>query len=126
VKSTGGKIHAIHQPHRFSRLNDLFEDFCTCFNNADTVLVADVYTAGEAPIEGFDRDALVEGLRRHGHRHAEALPADVPLADVVAEHVRPGDLVICMGAGSITGWAQSLPEELAARLPEPGLREVGA
>jgi len=120
------RVVTVVQPHRYTRLRDLFEDFCTCFNNADTVLVADVYTAGEAPIEGFDRDALVEGLRRHGHRHAEALPADVPLADVVAEHVRPGDLVICMGAGSITGWAQSLPEELAARLPEPGLREVGA
>jgi len=120
------RVVAVVQPHRFTRLRDLFEDFCTCFNNADTVVVADVYTAGEAPIEGFDRDTLVEGLRRHGHRHVEALPADAVLADVVAEHVRSGDLVICMGAGNITGWAQTLPEELAARLPEPGLREVGA
>jgi UDP-N-acetylmuramate--alanine ligase len=114
------------QPHRYTRLRDLFEDFCTCFNNADTVIVADVYTAGEAPIDGFDRDALIEGLRRHGHRHVVALPTDTPLAKVVAEHARPGDLVICMGAGSITRWAQTLPDELATRLPDSGLREVGA
>jgi UDP-N-acetylmuramate--alanine ligase len=120
------RVVAIVQPHRYTRLRDLFEDFCTCFNNADTVIVADVYTAGETPVDGFDRDALVEGLRRHGHRHAVPLPSDAVLADVVAEHVRPGDLVICMGAGSITAWAQTLPDELAARLPEPGLREVGA
>ena len=74
----------------------------------------------------FSRDALIEGLRRHGHRHVVALPTDAALADVVAEHVRPGDLVICMGAGSITSWAQTLPDELAACVPEPGLGEVGA
>lgn len=120
------RVVTVVQPHRYTRLRDLFENFCTCFNNADTVIVADVYTAGEAPIDGFDRDALIKGLRRHGHRHVVALPTDTPLAEVVAEHVRPGDLVICMGAGSITGWAQTLPDELATRLPEPGLREVGA
>ncbi len=120
------RVLTVVQPHRYSRLRDLFEEFCTCFNNADTVIVADVYPAGEAPLDGFDRDALIEGLRRHGHRHVVALASETDLADVVAAHARAGDLVICMGAGNITAWAQRLPEELAARIPEPGLREVGA
>jgi UDP-N-acetylmuramate--alanine ligase len=120
------RVITVVQPHRYSRLRDLFEEFCTCFNNADTVIVADVYPAGETPLEGYDRDALIEGLRRHGHRHVVALGHDTELADVVAAHARSGDLVICMGAGNITAWAQRLPEELAARIPEMGLREVGA
>ena len=120
------RVLTVVQPHRYSRLRDLFEEFCTCFNNADTVIVADVYPAGEAPLDGYDRDALIEGLRRHGHRHVVALASETDLADVVAAHARAGDLVICMGAGNITAWAQCLPEELAARIPEPGLREVGA
>ncbi|MDA0367800.1 MAG: UDP-N-acetylmuramate--L-alanine ligase [Proteobacteria bacterium] len=119
------RVITVVQPHRYSRLRDLFDDFCTCFNNADTVIVADVYPAGETPIEGYDRDTLIEGLRRHGHRHAVALSDEAALADVVAEHARAGDLVICMGAGNVTAWAQRLPAELSARLPEPGLREVG-
>ena len=65
---TPGRVIAVVQPHRYTRLRDLFEEFCACFNDADAVIVADVYPAGEAPIEGFDRDALAEGVRRHGHR----------------------------------------------------------
>jgi len=120
------RVVTVVQPHRYTRLRDLFEDFCTCFNNADTVIVADVYEAGESPIPGYDRDSLIEGLRRHGHRHVVALEDEAALAETVADNVGNGDLVICMGAGSVTGWAARLPDELAKILPEPGLREVGA
>ncbi len=109
-----GAIVAVVQPHRFSRLENLFEEFCTCFNEADVVVVADVYTAGEEPIEGIDRDALVDGLRAHGHRVVVPLDAPEALAETVARMARPGDAVICLGAGSITGWAQKLPAELEA------------
>ena len=109
----GGHVIAVVQPHRFSRLRDLFDRFCTCFNDADTVLVAPVYSAGEAPIEGFDRDALIEGLRHRGHRDVRALAGPEPLAAAVADIARPGDVVICLGAGSITQWAHGLPGDLA-------------
>jgi UDP-N-acetylmuramate--alanine ligase len=90
----------------------LFDGFCTCFNDADAVLVAEVYAAGEEPIEGVSRDALVEGLKAHGHRHAMALPAPEALAPMVAQMAQAGDLVVCLGAGNITAWAQALPDEL--------------
>ena len=108
-----GRVVAVVQPHRYSRLHDLFDDFCRCFNDADTVIVADVFAAGEAPIEGISRDALVEALRTTGHRHAIALSAPDQLADLLAEFVQSGDLVLCLGAGNITDWAQTLPLELA-------------
>ena len=111
----GGKVIAVHQPHRYTRLSSLFEDFCTCFNDADTVAIAEVYSAGEAPIEGADRDALVAGLRRHGHRDATALEGPEALPGFVAERAGPGDLVVCLGAGNITQWARALPEALAGR-----------
>jgi UDP-N-acetylmuramate--alanine ligase len=110
----GGRVVAVVQPHRYSRLAHLFDGFCTCFNDADIVLVADVYPAGEAPIEGVSRDALVEGLKAHGHRHAAALPQPEALAPLLRELTRPGDIVVCLGAGSITNWANSLPTELAS------------
>jgi UDP-N-acetylmuramate--alanine ligase len=110
--ATSGSIIAVVQPHRYTRLRDLFAEFCTCFNDADAVLVADVYPAGEQPIEGVNRDALVAGLRGRGHRHAEALPAPAALAAMVRDMAKPGDFVICLGAGSITNWAQTLPGEL--------------
>lgn len=113
--ATEGNVIAVHQPHRFSRLRDLFDDFCGCFNDADIVGITDVYAAGEAPIEGISRDALVGGLRAHGHRAAHALRAPEGLADFVAEHAKPGDLVVCLGAGTISTWAHSLPGELEAR-----------
>ena len=107
-----GRIVAVVQPHRYSRLHDLFEEFCTCFNNADTVIVADVYAAGESTIDGVSRDALVDGLRAHGHRQVIALPGPQELAGIVAGLTQAGDLVVCLGAGSITTWAAALPGEL--------------
>jgi UDP-N-acetylmuramate--alanine ligase len=113
--ATEGRVIAIHQPHRYSRLHDLFEEFCGCFNDADVVAIADVYAAGEAPIEGISRDALVGGLRAHGHRSAHALRAPEGLTEFVAAHAAPGDLVVCLGAGTISAWANALPDELAKR-----------
>ena len=107
-------VVAVVQPHRYSRLATLFEEFCTCMNDAGTVIVADVYAAGEAPVEGVDRDALVEGLRAHGHRRVVPLSDPGHLAEMVHAIARHGDFVICLGAGSITAWANALPEELLA------------
>ncbi len=111
--ATGGKVIAVVQPHRYTRLAHLFEEFCTCFNDADQVIVAEVYAAGETPIEGINRDALVEGLIGHGHRHVTALPGAGELAAIVNSLAAPGDLVVCLGAGNITQWAHALPDELA-------------
>jgi UDP-N-acetylmuramate--alanine ligase len=111
---TNGRVIAVVQPHRYTRLRDLFQEFCRAFNDADAVIVADVYAAGEAPIEGVSRDALVEGLRRHGHRRVLALASPADLAGVVAEEAKDGDLVVCLGAGDITQWAQALPGQLEA------------
>jgi UDP-N-acetylmuramate--alanine ligase len=105
-------VVAVVQPHRYSRLATLFEEFCTCMNDAGTVIVADVYPAGEAPIEGVDRDALVEGLRARGHRSVVPLSDPSHLAEMVHSIARHGDFVICLGAGSITNWANALPGEL--------------
>jgi UDP-N-acetylmuramate--alanine ligase len=106
------RMIAVVQPHRYTRLHDLFEEFCTCLNEADAVIVADVYAAGEAPIEGVNRDALVEGLRSHGHRKVIPLQDPGELARLVIELVEPGDMVVCVGAGSITQWANALPGQL--------------
>ena len=113
-ESTDGKIIAVVQPHRFTRLQSLFEEFCTCFNDADAVIVAEVYPAGEAPIAGIDRDHFVVGLRAHGHRQVMPLPAASDLAGIVKGSTKPGDLVVCLGAGNITQWAYALPGELKA------------
>ncbi|WP_315796282.1 UDP-N-acetylmuramate--L-alanine ligase [Bradyrhizobium sp. SZCCHNRI3043] len=113
-ESTNGKIIAVVQPHRYTRLQSLFEEFCTCFNDADAVVVADVYPAGEAPIEGIDRDHFVLGLRAHGHRDVVPLPKAADLAGIVKGLAKPGDLVVCLGAGNITQWAYALPNELKA------------
>jgi UDP-N-acetylmuramate--alanine ligase len=110
---TEGRVVAVVQPHRYTRLAHLFDGFCTCFNDADTVLVADVYPAGEPPIAGISRDALVAGLSAHGHRNALALSGPQALAPLLRDLVRPGDIVVCLGAGSITQWANALPAELA-------------
>ena len=113
-ESTSGKIIAVVQPHRFTRLQSLFEEFCTCFNDADAVVVAEVYPAGEAPIPGIDRDHFVLGLRAHGHREVIPLPTAADLAGVVAGVAKGGDYVVCLGAGNITQWAYALPGELKA------------
>ena len=107
-----GRVIAVVQPHRYTRLRDHFDDFCSCFMDADQVIVADVYAAGEEPIEGVGRDALVEGLKRWGHRHVLPLDAPDQLAGAVREIAEPGDLVVLLGAGDITTWAYALPGEL--------------
>jgi UDP-N-acetylmuramate--alanine ligase len=118
-----GKVIAVVQPHRFTRLRDLFEDFCTCFNDADAVLVADVYAAGEEPIDGVDRQALAAGLLSHGHRTVVSISTPEDLPALVNDLAAPGDMVVCLGAGDITAWAQALPEQLAAL--RPPAREAG-
>ncbi len=121
-----GKVIAVVQPHRYSRLEDLFEDFCSCFNDADQVIVADVYAAGEAPRPGVDRDALVAGLRRHGHRQVAPLPDPAKLPAMIRDTASAGDLVVCLGAGNISAWANSLPEDLERLFGESDPRCVGA
>ncbi len=108
----GARVIAVMQPHRYSRLHSLFDEFCTAFNDADTVVVADVYPAGEAPIEGASRDALVDGLRRYGHHRVLPLSDPAELAELIGGETRPNDFVVCLGAGSITAWANALPDEL--------------
>lgn len=120
MKANGGKLIAVVQPHRYSRLRDLFDDFCSCFNEADTVIVADVYAAGEAPIEGFGKDELVAGLQSHGHRNAYGLDAPEALASLISTHAVKGDIIMCLGAGTITNWAASLPAELEAIISKGG------
>jgi len=116
---TKGKVIAIVQPHRYTRLANLFEEFCGCFNDADHVIVADVYAAGEPPIENVNRDSFVQGLKTRGHRHAVPLPDPAQLAAMVAELAAPGDMVVCLGAGSITNWAHALPEDLSKLMGKP-------
>ena len=111
--STPGRVIAVFQPHRYSRVLSLFDDFCTCFNDADVVFVTDIYPAGEGPIEGVDRDALVAGLRDHGHRDVRPLPEPDHLAKLIAAAAQPNDMVVCLGAGNITAWARALPSQLA-------------
>jgi UDP-N-acetylmuramate--alanine ligase len=113
-ESTKGQVIAIVQPHRYTRLQSLFEPFSTCFNDADAVVVAEVYPAGEAPIEGVDRDHLVAAVRARGHRNVIALPEHGKLAGIVRDLAKPGDYVICLGAGNISQWAYALPGELKA------------
>jgi UDP-N-acetylmuramate--alanine ligase len=113
-QATKGRVIAVHQPHRYTRLRDLFTQFCACFNDADVVAIADVYSAGEAPIDGISRDTLVGGLIAHGHRRALPLAGEDALADFARAECRPGDLLVCLGAGSISAWANALPERLNA------------
>ena len=112
-QATEGRVIAVHQPHRYTRLSSLFEEFCACFNEADVVAIADVYSAGEDPIPGASRDDLVAGLIAHGHRHARAIMDEADLARLVREQARPGDMVVCLGAGTISAWANALPARLA-------------
>jgi UDP-N-acetylmuramate--alanine ligase len=116
--SAEGKVIAIVQPHRYTRLNALFNDFCTCFNDADTVIVAPVYTAGEEPIEGADHEGLVAGLKARGHRNVIPMQSPEDLAGIISGIAGPGDYVIFLGAGNITQWAYALPGQLA-EMSEP-------
>jgi UDP-N-acetylmuramate--alanine ligase len=109
----GARVIAVHQPHRYTRLASLFEDFCACFNDADVVGIGEVFAAGEDPIPGASRDDLVAGLIRHGHRHARAVTSEDDLERLVRAEARPGDMVVCLGAGTISAWAQALPARLS-------------
>ena len=109
-----GKVIAVVQPHRYTRLRDLMADFSSGFNDADTVIVADVYSAGEPSIKAIDKDHLVEGLRRFGHRRVIPLPGPQALAEIVAKEAVAGDVVVLLGAGDITTWAYALPGQLEA------------
>jgi UDP-N-acetylmuramate--alanine ligase len=126
--ASSGRVIAVVQPHRYTRLQSLFAEFCQCFNDADHVIVADVYPAGEAPIPGVSRDALIEGLHAHGHRAVTALMSPKHLAAVIDDIAQPGDLVVCLGAGNITAWAHALPGDLAAiqKQNKPAHRSGGA
>jgi UDP-N-acetylmuramate--alanine ligase len=110
--STTRQVIAVVQPHRYTRLHSLFADFCTCFNDADAVIVAPVYAAGEQPIDGASRDDLVAGIKASGHRNVQALDSKHALAGLVAGLAGEGDYVVCLGAGDITQWAYALPGEL--------------
>ncbi|MHA6325448.1 UDP-N-acetylmuramate--L-alanine ligase [Roseivivax sp. CAU 1753] len=110
--ATRGRVIAVHQPHRYSRLANLFEDFCACFNEADVVAIADVFAAGEDPVPGASRDDLVAGLVRHGHRNAQAISNEDDLEALVRAEAGPGDMVVCLGAGTISAWANNLPKRL--------------
>jgi UDP-N-acetylmuramate--alanine ligase len=112
LAGTGGRVIAVHQPHRYSRLHSLFEDFCTCFNEADSVAITDIYAAGEDPIAGAGRDDLVAGLIAHGHRDASALAGEADLPRLFHEKTRAGDMFVCLGAGSISAWVNGLPAKL--------------
>lgn len=112
ISDTDGKVIAVVQPHRYTRLRDLFAQFCTCFNDADTIIIADVYSAGEDPIEGINSDVLVEGLQSAGHRQVLKLDDQKSLAGLVTGKAKSGDIVVCLGAGSISKWANSLPQEM--------------
>ena len=107
-----GRVIAVHQPHRYTRLHSLFEDFCGCFHEADVVGIAEVFSAGEDPIDGADRDGLVAGLVRHGHRHAVAIDQQDDLTALVKAEAKPGDMVVCLGAGTISAWANELADKL--------------
>ena len=106
------RVFAIMQPHRFSRLNDLYDDFAACFNEADTALIAPVYPAGEAPMDGVHAEGLVSRMRAGGHRDARLVDGPDAIAPIVAGEAQPGDYVLFLGAGNITQWAYALPKEL--------------
>ncbi|MES0882416.1 UDP-N-acetylmuramate--L-alanine ligase [Roseibium sp. SCP14] len=111
-ESTKGKVIAIMQPHRYTRLHSLFDDFSNCFNDADTVIISPVYAAGEQPIEGALHTDLVSGLKTRGHRHAQAIEGPEELPALIKDVAEPGDFVVCLGAGNITQWAYALPKQL--------------
>src|SRR5690606_27956318 len=113
-EASRGRIIAIAQPHRYTRLRDLFDEFASCFNDADMVMVAPVYAAGEAPIEGISSEALVASLKAAGHRDARFIEGPEAIAPIVRAEAQEGDFVVFLGAGNITQWAHALPGELAA------------
>jgi UDP-N-acetylmuramate--alanine ligase len=114
VQGAGKRVIAVVQPHRYTRLRDLFEQFSTCFNDADHVIVAPVYAAGEKPIDGFSHETLVKSLIEHGHRSAQTIDGLAVLAPAVKQAIQTGDeMVVCLGAGDITSFAGNLADDLA-------------
>jgi len=124
AKGDQGRVIAVMQPHRYSRLSNLLSDFCKCFNDADTVIITDVFSAGEEPIEGIDKDALVNGLRDHGHRDVHSLDKDENLPKLIASLAKPNDYVICLGAGNISKLAYELPDKLASILAKQTVEKL--
>ncbi len=112
-EATGNRVIAVVQPHRYTRLRDLMEEFQTCLNEADQVYIAPVYAAGEDPIAGVDAAALVEGLKARGHRSVHEVAEAGELAKALAGEIAEGDLIVCLGAGDITRWAAELPAAIA-------------
>jgi UDP-N-acetylmuramate--alanine ligase len=112
-----GRVVAVFEPHRYSRVHDLFGEFCACFRDADSVIVAPLYSAGEQPIQGIDQHYMAEGIRSAGHPAAMAVDSVRDLAPLLRRHVRAGDMVVCLGAGTSTEWAHALPDWLAAEEP---------
>ncbi len=108
-QATGGRVIAVHQPHRYSRLHSLFAEMCTCFGDADVVAISEVYAAGEEPVEGADRDRLVKCLAEQGRGEVHAISGEPGFRAFVDAKAAPGDLLICLGAGSISAWANALP-----------------
>jgi UDP-N-acetylmuramate--alanine ligase len=118
ARGTGARrVIAVVQPHRYSRLKALFSEFCMCFNDADVVLVSDIYTAGETPLEGISQESLVEGIHQCGHRDVRALESPEVLAQTLVPLVQSGDMIVCLGAGTITTWAAVLPAQMTALSP---------
>ncbi|PIR37122.1 MAG: UDP-N-acetylmuramate--L-alanine ligase [Alphaproteobacteria bacterium CG11_big_fil_rev_8_21_14_0_20_39_49] len=126
VKDTKGNVIAVVQPHRYSRVKDLFSDFCSCFAFADEVIVSDIYEAGETPIEGIDRDALVDGIRKSGHKNVVPLKSKDELPKIIKRDAKSGDVVVCLGAGSISLWANELPGQLKELKPESNGEAISA
>jgi UDP-N-acetylmuramate--alanine ligase len=114
VAGTNGKVIAVMQPHRYTRLSGLFDDFCGCFMEADSVLIADVYSAGEQPIDGASKENLADGIKARGHHDVDVLLSPDDLARIISTRASAGDFVICLGAGNITAWANALPSQLEA------------
>lgn len=112
LKSASQSVIAVVQPHRYSRVNDLFNEFCQCFSDADTVIVTDIYEAGESPIEGVNKESLIEGIKKTGHNNVLPLASKDELPVLINKIAKSGDIVVCLGAGSISAWANELPKQL--------------
>lgn len=108
-----GRVFAVVEPHRYTRVQSLFEEFCTCFQDADAVIVAPLYAAGEPPLEGISQASLAEGIRSKGHSSVAAIDSAADIAPLIQRYARPGDIVVCLGAGNSTEWAHALPGQLA-------------
>jgi UDP-N-acetylmuramate--alanine ligase len=106
------KVICVFQPHKYTRLRDLFNEFCNAFFDADVVIVSDIYSAGQAPIEGITQDTIIRGIEKAGHKNVIKLPSEKDLAKIIKSRIKPGDMIFCTGAGTITNWAAALSEQL--------------